>query len=229
MLLYVYVILYLLKLNVFYRNPILYHYLFYFLLHKYFYQSKEHQIRFLYFVLIKNKLSIEEKIKYLEKHQSYTSVSEGVRNALEHADIIIYSAGTQHSSLYPTYLSSGLAETIADNKNASKIFITNIGADYETPSYKASDYLLGAFRYLNLSDKRDYSIPELFDAILVNQSNFKHDETYVEFDQSNYKNIDAKLILDSFESENSPGKHDGQKLTDEIFNLFQSDKYIKLK
>lgn len=176
-----------------------------------------------------NKLSIEEKIKYLEKHQSYTSVSEGVRNALEHADIIIYSAGTQHSSLYPTYLSSGLAETIADNKNASKIFITNIGADYETPSYKASDYLLGAFRYLNLSDKRDYSIPELFDAILVNQSNFKHDETYVEFDQSNYKNIDAKLILDSFESENSPGKHDGQKLTDEIFNLFQSDKYIKLK
>lgn len=175
-----------------------------------------------------DKLDFDEKINYLEKHQSYTSVSPSVKNALLNADIIIYSAGTQHSSLYPTYLLSGLAEAIADNQNASKIFITNIGADYETPSYKASDYLLGAFRYLNLSDRRNYLISELFDAVLVNQSNFKKDETYVEFDKSNFNEIDTQLILDSFESPSSPGKHDGQKLTREIFNIFQSNKYIKL-
>jgi hypothetical protein len=88
--------------------------------------------------------------------------------------------------------------------------------------------LLGAFRYLNLSDRRNYLISELFDAVLVNQSNFKKDETYVEFDKSNFNEIDTQLILDSFESPSSPGKHDGQKLTREIFNIFQSNKYIKL-
>ena len=70
-------------------------------------------------------------------------ISSSVRLALQQADIIIYSAGTQHS-LYPSYFTKGLAETISDNKTALKVFITNIGADYETPMYKASDYILGA-------------------------------------------------------------------------------------
>ena len=145
------------------------------------------------------------------------------------ADIIIYAAGTQHSSLYPTYLLSGLAEAIADNKSASKIFITNIGADYETPTYKASDYILGAYRYLNLSDARDYSTRELFDAVFVNKSNFKADESYVEFDESNFENIDVDLIVDEFESRNSPGKHDGQKLIEVILKIFKLDSHTRLK
>ena len=176
-----------------------------------------------------DQLSFEEKTYYLNRHHSYTSASPGVKNALKHADIIIYAAGTQHSSLYPTYLLSGLAEAIADNKSASKIFITNIGADYETPTYKASDYILGAYRYLNLSDARDYSTRELFDAVFVNKSNFKADESYVEFDESNFENIDVDLIVDEFESRNSPGKHDGQKLIEVILKIFKLDSHTRLK
>lgn len=176
-----------------------------------------------------DKLLFEEKTYYLNKHHSYTSVSSGVRNALEHADIILYAAGTQHSSLYPTYLLSGLAEAIADNKLASKIFITNIGADYETPTYKASDYILGAYRYLNLSDARDYSTRELFDVVFVNKSNFKADESYVEFDKSSFENIDVDLIVDEFESSSSPGKHDGQKLVEVILKIFKLDSHIRLQ
>ena len=117
-------------------------------------------------------LDNNEQRSYLERHHCYVGVSSGVRLALQQADIIIYSAGTQHSSLYPTYMSAGLAQSISDNHSALKVFITNIGADYETPSYKASDYILGAHRYLNLSDERNYSMEELFDAILINQSCF---------------------------------------------------------
>jgi 2-phospho-L-lactate transferase/gluconeogenesis factor (CofD/UPF0052 family) len=171
-------------------------------------------------------LTFDEKIYYLKKHQSYTSASNGVTNALQQADIIIYSAGTQHSSLYPTYLLSGLAEAIADNQGATKIFITNIGADYETPTYKASDYLIGAFRYLNLSDNRNYLISELFNSILVNKSNFKTDESYVEFDESNFRDIKINLVIDEFESQSDPGKHDGKKLTEVILQLFKSNKFI---
>ena len=166
-------------------------------------------------------LDNNEKRSYLERHHCYVGVSRGVRLALQRAEIIIYSAGTQHSSLYPTYMSAGLAESISDNHSALKVFITNIGADYETPSYKASDYILGAHRYLNLSDQRNYSMEELFDVIFINQSHFKDDETYVDYDEEGFHNISIKSLIDVFESEDNPGKHNGTKVVKTILDLYE--------
>ena len=170
-------------------------------------------------------LDNDEKRSYLERHHCYVGVSPGVRRALQQADIIIYSAGTQHSSLYPTYMSAGLAESISNNHSALKVFITNIGADYETPSYKASDYILGAHRYLNLSDERNYSMEELFDVIFINQSHFKDDETYVEYDEEGFHDISIQRLIDVFESEDNPGKHNGTKVVKTILDLYE-DKHF---
>lgn len=167
-------------------------------------------------------LSIDEKRYYLERHHCYVGVSPGVKLALQQADIIIYSAGTQHSSLYPTYLSAGLAKTIADNKSAYKVFVTNIGADYETPSYRASDYIHGAFRYLNLSDSRNYTMQELFDVVLINQSRLKADETYVDFDEASFADLPVRRVVGTFESVAAPGKHDGVKVVQTILDLYES-------
>jgi 2-phospho-L-lactate transferase/gluconeogenesis factor (CofD/UPF0052 family) len=167
-------------------------------------------------------LTTAEKRYYLDRHHCYVGVSPAVKFALQQADIIIYSAGTQHSSLYPTYMSVGLAQTIADNKSAFKVFLTNIGADYETPSYKASDYIHGAYRYLNLSDSRHYDMDELFDVVLVNNSRLKADETYVEFDEANFIDVPVRRVVDSFESELSHGKHDGAKVVQTILDLSDS-------
>jgi 2-phospho-L-lactate transferase/gluconeogenesis factor (CofD/UPF0052 family) len=167
-------------------------------------------------------LSLEEKRYYLERHHCYVAVSSGVRLALHQADIIIYSAGTQHSSLYPTYMSAGLAESIADNKAALKVFVTNIGADYETPSYKASDYVKGAYRYLNLSDDRDYNIQELMNVLLINKSHHKSDETYVELDEEGFKDVAVRRVVDAFEAKHTPGKHDGAKVVEAIVNLYEA-------
>lgn len=172
-------------------------------------------------------LSIEDKRYYLERHHCYVAVSPGVRLALQQADIIIFSAGTQHSSLYPTYLSSGLAESIADNKSAFKVFVTNIGADYETPSYKASDYIRGAHRYLNLSDTRTYGMTELFDVVLLNHSRMKADETYVEFDEAGFSDVPVRRIMDALESPEAPGKHDGLKVVQTILDLYESTTVLK--
>ena len=166
-------------------------------------------------------LSVAEKRYYLQHSQSFVEVSVGVKHALQQADIIIYSAGTQHSSLYPTYLSSGLAAAIADNKAACKVFLTNIGADYETPTYKASDYLLGAFRYLNMSDQRTYEMSELFDYVLVNESRLKPDETYVEFDRESFDAVPVPLLVGAFESSVSPGKHDGPAVIHKVLALYE--------
>ena len=166
-------------------------------------------------------LSLAEKRYYLQRSQSFVEVSVGVKHALQQADIIIYSAGTQHSSLYPTYLSSGLATAIADNKAACKVFLTNIGADYEPPTYKASDYILGAFRYLSMSGQRTYEMSELFDHVLVNESRLKPDETYVEFDREAFESIPVPLLVGAFESSVSPGKHDGPVVIETVLALYE--------
>ena len=98
------------------------------------------------------KLNALEKKAFLESHETYVECSHRAKLAISAADIIIFSAGTQHSSLYPTYLTRGLARSISDNKKALKYFITNIGADYETPKYKAHNYIEGAYKYLCYSD-----------------------------------------------------------------------------
>lgn len=163
-----------------------------------------------------------QKRYFLERHHCYVGVSQGVRHALEHADIVIYSAGTQHSSLYPTYLSAGLAESIADNKAALKVFITNIGADYETPTYKASDYIKGAHRYLNLSDARTYAMQDLFDVVLINRSRHKADETYVEIDDDCFSDVPVRRVIDDFESPDAPGKHNGAKVVQTVVDLYEA-------
>ena len=163
--------------------------------------------------------SSEEKRYYLNQHNCHVPISQSVILTLKQADIIIYSAGTQHSSLYPSYISTGLSETIANNTKATKIFITNIGADYETPQYKASDYFLGAFKYLNLTDKKNYKMEELFDYIFINKGEKMDVSSYVIYDEDSFKKINIEKIIKNFESIEFPGKHDGDLLAEEILNI----------
>ena len=165
-------------------------------------------------------LTLEEQSYFLSRHHAAAAVSPGVRLALEQADIIVYSAGTQHSSLYPTYMSRGLAETIAGNRGALKVFVTNIGADYETPTYRASDYILGAYKYLRLAEGRQHAMPELFTAVLINNGRRKADETYVDYDEAAFEDIPVRRIVDDFESADSPGKHDGNQVIEAILGLY---------
>jgi 2-phospho-L-lactate transferase/gluconeogenesis factor (CofD/UPF0052 family) len=165
-------------------------------------------------------LGSEDQRYYLQRHHAAASASPGVRLALEQADIIVYSAGTQHSSLYPTYMSQGVAETISGNRSALKVFVTNIGADYETPTYCASDYLEGALRYLRMGDARAYDPADLFSAVLVNDGRRKADETYVHYDDERNGDIAIPRIVDDFESAQAPGKHDGDKVVGTILKLY---------
>lgn len=157
--------------------------------------------------------------RYLERHHAPAIASAGVRLALAQADIVIYSAGTQHSSLYPTYMSRGVAETIASNRTALKVFVTNIGADYETPSYSAADYLHGAYRYLCLAEDRHHAPEDLFDAVLVNNGRRKADTTYVEHDEGEYQLAIPRLV-DDYEDPERPGRHNGQGVVSTILRLY---------
>jgi 2-phospho-L-lactate transferase/gluconeogenesis factor (CofD/UPF0052 family) len=51
--------------------------------------------------------------------------------AIAQADVIVYGPGTQHSSLFPSYLTAGVGEAIAANRAADKIFVGNIVRDFD--------------------------------------------------------------------------------------------------
>jgi len=59
--------------------------------------------------------------------------------AIESADVIIYGPGTQHSSLLPSYVTSGIANAIAGNRRADKIFIANIRRDTDIQAENVND------------------------------------------------------------------------------------------
>ena len=167
------------------------------------------------------KLSKREKLSFLNSHQSYVELTERSSRAISDAHIIIFSPGTQHSSLYPTYLSKGVASSIANNLDAQKIFISNIGADYETPKYFVDDYISGAFKYLTSSDFKRFNMNELFTHVLVNKPKSKDKKRYVQIRSKELNSIPVPIIIDDFESDIEPGKHCGQKLLNKIFGLYR--------
>lgn len=162
----------------------------------------------------------QQRKYYLEMHHSFVEATARVKRAILDADIIIYAPGTQHSSLYPTYLSRGIPSSIVRNTRAKKFFITNIGADYETPFYKAHDYPAGALKYLNLGNSRDYDYKDYFDYILINNFQNGPDNNYVQINHSELSSLQSKIILDNFELMSS-GKHDGSKIVEFILNSYK--------
>ena len=169
--------------------------------------------------LKEKQLSPKSELKLLNFFQSNINLSVKVKEEILKANIIIFSAGTQHSSLYPTYLTSGLADTIKKNQKAYKFYITNIGADYETPRYKTSDYIKGAFKYLTKTSNKKFNYKDFFDYNLINKTYSNKKVNYVKHDPENFDKIQSKIILDNYESLEYPGQHDGEKLVKTILQI----------
>ena len=70
------------------------------------------------------------------------------REALERADVIVYGVGTPHSSLFPSYLTDGLAEAIEANHGARKVVMTNLRRDHEIQSETANTLVDKTLYYL---------------------------------------------------------------------------------
>lgn len=177
--------------------------------------------------LLKNKiikqkfsnLDYESKNLRLKNLNNPPQVNRVLFKIIKNADFIIYAPGTQHSSLYPTYMHLNIENLIKKNKKAKKIFITNIGADYETPNYDTYDYLCGAYKYLSKS-KLNFKFEDFFDYILINKPNKILYKTHVSHNPNKFKDLKCKLILKNFETKSMIGKHDGAKVVKFLTSLF---------
>jgi hypothetical protein len=140
------------------------------------------------------------------------AINPRLANKLAEADLIIYAPGTQHSSLFPSYLTPGMSDVIARNLRAIKLLITNIQTDAEIAGSSAVDIIDRALFYLNDKGHRSLPTPCLITHYIVNDP--AHVETaspYVPLGQIDALE-DPRLVRIANYEEGVSGRHDAEKI-----------------
>ncbi len=138
--------------------------------------SRPHRVRDIF--LIDQPLSDQDRAeieaspraaaRVFETRAVVPALNPRLRGKLADADLIIYAPGTQHSSLFPSYLTPGLSAAIAANLSAIKLLITNIQSDAEIPGSNAVDIIDRAVFYLKEKGRVAFPTPCLITHYLLN-------------------------------------------------------------
>jgi 2-phospho-L-lactate transferase/gluconeogenesis factor (CofD/UPF0052 family) len=112
--------------------------------------------------------SAEELRRFLDHHERPIAANADLLRRIEEADLIISAPGTQHSSLFPSYLTPGIGEAIARNLKATKLLITNLREDAEIGESSAVDIINRAVYYLRGKGRLGIPVPCLVTHYLIN-------------------------------------------------------------
>ncbi len=166
-------------------------------------------------------LTPDERLAELRSLNQEVPATEAVLQAIGAADLIIYGPGTQHSSLYPTYVLKGIPEAIARNRRAPKIMITNIARDNDIPGYTAGDLIAGTQRHLSRQMRRAIKPTDLIELVLVNRPGAPRTTHHIspEVDQTDLPGL--VLIPRDYEDPSSPGKHDGRLVVESCLEVLR--------
>lgn len=104
----------------------------------------------------------------LASREPALTLNPRVAQKIAGADLIIYGPGTQHSSLFPSYLTPGLGDVIARNLAAMKVLVTNIQPDAEITGSNAVDLVDKAVFYLKAKGSARIPTPFLITHSLLN-------------------------------------------------------------
>ncbi len=153
---------------------------------------------------------------------------EAIR-ALENADVVIYGPGTQHSSLFPSYLTTGVAEAIAGNTGAEKIFVCNIRRDFEIQGENAQTIARKFLRYMNRKDVLSKSWASLVNHFFAqNPADDKAISTqYVPLGEAELSMPKDSVVLTDWEQ--TSGVHSGARVVDELVAIVNGKLQNKLK
>jgi 2-phospho-L-lactate transferase/gluconeogenesis factor (CofD/UPF0052 family) len=140
--------------------------------------------------------------------------------AVRSADLIIYAPGTQHSSLFPSYLTPGLNDAIAANLTAIKLLVTNIQSDAEITGSSAVDIIERAVYYLKEKGKQPTPTPCLITHYLLNDpGSGERTSTYVPLGRLESLE-DPRLVRVGNYEEGVTGRHDAAKILGPFVELF---------
>ena len=149
----------------------------------------------------------------LDARAVHPPLNPRLASALAAADVIVYAPGTQHSSLFPSYLTEGLGDAIARNLGAIKLLITNIQADAEIAGASAVDIIDRAVHFLKDKSRLQAPTPALVTHYLVNDPGTvaAQDETYVPLGRLDALQ-DPRLVRIGQYEEGVTGRHDAAKV-----------------
>jgi 2-phospho-L-lactate transferase/gluconeogenesis factor (CofD/UPF0052 family) len=136
------------------------------------------------------------------------------------ADLIIYAPGTQHSSLFPSYLTPGLSEAIAANLTAVKLLVTNIQTDAEIAGSSAVDIIGRAVHYMKEKGRLSIPTPCLITHYLLNDpQTLEKEAPYVPLGHLESLE-DPRLVRVGNYEEGMTGRHDAAKILGPFIDAF---------
>jgi 2-phospho-L-lactate transferase/gluconeogenesis factor (CofD/UPF0052 family) len=114
------------------------------------------------------RLPADERRRVLDADSIAPRLNPRLAPRIAEADLIIYAPGTQHSSLFPSYLTPDLGPAIAANLHAIKLLVTNIQTDAEITGRTAVDLIDRAVFYLRQKGRLAIPVPCLITHYLLN-------------------------------------------------------------
>jgi 2-phospho-L-lactate transferase/gluconeogenesis factor (CofD/UPF0052 family) len=160
-----------------------------------------------------NTQTSKNKKNILNKYSIRPKLNEDAANVIRNSDIIIYGPGTQFSSLFPSYITTGLAKLIEKSK-AKKFLVTNIYLDNDIIK-ETVESIIHKFHYF-FSKKNPKQNSKLVDFYLVNK--FDQDDLNL-LKKSNYLVYGKNKNYTLLDWEKGEGLHYPNWLAKKIFSL----------
>lgn len=171
-----------------------------------------------------------ELLQALREKECFPAPNIDAIAALQLADIIIYGPGTQHSSLFPSYLTKGVGEAVIANGNAVKLFIANIHPDYDIQTLQAQELLKGFEYYLSRKGKLAIDLSSVVSDVFVQEPDqeqppAENAHSYIPYDISAFLGQTARVR----DREGTGGRHIGGQIVDEMIELLAERRLLRLK
>jgi 2-phospho-L-lactate transferase/gluconeogenesis factor (CofD/UPF0052 family) len=167
-----------------------------------------------------SRLPGQETAARLKGLETRVPLNPRLAERIRSADLVIYAAGTQHSSLFPSYLTEGLSDTIAGNLGAMKLLLTNIQADAEIAGRTAVDIVERAVFYLTGKGRLSTPTPALITHYLFNDPGSAEPELpYVPLGRLDALE-DPRLVRIGHYEDGVSGRHDASKVLRPFISSF---------
>lgn len=99
-----------------------------------------------------------ERREWFARTSRTVTMNPAAAAAVREADLIVYCAGTQHSSLLPSYLTKGLGAAVASSRARAKVFLLNIQPDHDIEGWNGAEIFDRALEVMGDPDNRHRSI-----------------------------------------------------------------------
>jgi len=172
-------------------------------------------------------LSRDELSSFLRERDLFPEICQEALSAIKEADIIIYGPGTQYSSLFPSYLTKGLGDAVAENKTAEKVFISNIVKDHDIQSETVNSLVERLIYYMSRKGSVNLDWRDIITGFFIQGGNDLEEtsSSYVEFDKESFTYSMDKVTIKDWEDQK--GTHRGGLILDELVSIVERNLYKK--